>query len=193
MVATLLFIQNDDSQNTALEEVLTAEQFKLKRVVDVTSAIKLIDDAVLIFVGDGDVIPLLKAQVETENLQDKVLFFGKRPYHELMNFTMLSDLGLSLDKNSNINYQFSLPNKVFDYIHAGIPLLVSDLIEVKYIVNHYQVGLVVTEHAPEALANAMKRIIFDDQLSAKFKTNAIQAAKTLNWENETKTLDEIYG
>lgn len=155
-------------------------------------AIKLIDGAILIFVGDGDVIPILKQQVETEQLQDKVLFFGKRPYDELMNFTQLSDLGLSIDKNTNINYQFSLPNKVFDYIHSGIPLLVSDLTEIRKIVSGYNVGLVIPSHDPKILADYIKKIIFDETLTKTFKENTKKASAELTWANETKVLDEIY-
>ncbi len=155
-------------------------------------AIKLIENTLLIFVGNGDVIPILKAQVKAEKLDEKVLFFGKRSYNELMNFTLLSDLGLSLDKSSNINYQFSLPNKIFDYIHAGIPLLVTDLIEVKKIVLGYSVGLVTPSLDPTVLADKIKEILFNKQLNSSFRQNSKIASSQLSWSNEIKILDEIY-
>lgn len=155
-------------------------------------AIKLIDNCVLIFVGSGDVIPQLKTQVEKENLHDKVLFFGKRPYDELMNFTALSDIGLSLDKDTNINYRFSLPNKIFDYIHANIPLVVSDLKEVKNIVETHEIGIVIKSHSPNDLASAIKNLLDNKTLYDSFKANTIVSSKTLNWENECKMLADIY-
>ncbi len=159
---------------------------------EMIEAIKLLDDCVLIFVGDGDVVPILKAQVKKENLEQKVLFFGKRPYDELMNFTALSDIGVSLDKDTNINYRFSLPNKIFDYIHSNTPLLVSDLKEVKKIVEGYRIGLVVPNHQPQTIANAIKKMLDDKNLYQTFKNNTKIASKELTWENECKVLKEIY-
>ncbi len=155
-------------------------------------AIKLVDNCVLIFVGDGDVIPILKQKVKAENLEDKVLFFGKRPYDELMNFTALSDIGISLDKDTNINYRFSLPNKIFDYIHAGTPLLVSNLTEVKKIVTDYNVGVVVENHQPTTIANAINKMLSDKELYQTFKANTKTASKQLTWQNECEVLKTIY-
>ncbi|MFD1551576.1 glycosyltransferase [Putridiphycobacter roseus] len=160
---------------------------------EAVEAIKLVPNTVLIFVGDGDVIPALKEKVRAEKLTEKVLFYGKQPYELLMNFTMQSDLGLSLDKDTNINYKFSLPNKVFDYIHAGIPLLVTDLVEVKKVVDAYQVGEVCRSLVPIDLAKQMENILFNKPLHAKYVFNTHQAAKELNWKNESKKLARIYG
>jgi glycosyltransferase involved in cell wall biosynthesis len=155
-------------------------------------AIKLIENTILIFVGSGDVLPKLKEQVKNENLEDKVMFFGKRPYNELMNFTALSDIGLSIDKDTNINYRFSLPNKIFDYIHANIPLVVSDLKEVKNIVESHNIGLVIKNHSPEELATTIKSLLFNKTLYDTCKSNTMQASKSLNWVNECRILEEIY-
>ena len=155
-------------------------------------AIKLLDDCVLIFVGDGDVLSQLKEQVIREKLEQMVLFFGKRPYQELMNFTALSDIGLSIDKDTNINYRYSLPNKIFDYIHANIPLVVSNLTEVKRIVEAYQIGLVIQDHQPKTLANSIRQLLDDTEFYNSCKENTKIASKELNWINESKVLEDIY-
>ena len=159
---------------------------------EMIEAIKLLDDCVLIFVGDGDVIPQLKEQVKSDKIEDKVLFFGKRPYQDLMNFTMLSDIGISMDKDTNINYRFSLPNKIFDYIHANTPLLVSDLKEVKNIVETYKIGVVVENHQPKTIANAIKTMLADKTTYDTYKNNTKIASNNLTWENECKVLKQIY-
>jgi len=159
---------------------------------EAVEAIKRVDNCVLIFVGDGDVIPQLKEQVKREGLESKVLFFGKRPYNELMNFTALSDIGLSLDKDTNINYKYSLPNKIFDYIHANTPLIVTDLVEVKRVVSENEVGIVLSEFTPESLAKCITKLLNDKVLLDHYKANTIIASQILNWENESEVLKGIY-
>lgn len=156
-------------------------------------AIQSIPDTVLIFVGDGDVIPKLKQMVQKQNLSQKVLFFPKQPYERMMNFTMHSDLGLALDKATNINYQLALPNKIFDYLHAGIPTLSSDLIEIKNIIETYGIGVVAKNHSINELVNCMKKILLDDAFTLILKNNCKKAAIDLTWQNEIKVLDSIYG
>lgn len=159
---------------------------------EMMEAVQLVDNALLIFVGDGDVVPILKEKAERENLTNRVLFFGKRPYEELMQFTMVSDVGISMDKDTNINYRFSLPNKIFDYIHAGIPLLVSDLAEVKRIVEGYHVGLVCPSHDPQIIADYLKKILLDESLKTTLKANTKKASQDLTWENECAVLKTIF-
>ena len=159
---------------------------------EMIEAIQFVENAVLAIVGDGDVVPQLKEKVTAENWQEKVLFFGKRPYHELMNFTRLSDLGISMDKDSNINYRFSLPNKIFDYIHAGIPLFVSDLTEIRQIVEGYEVGFVCPSHELKTITESLNKLLADTQQMKLYKENTKKAALELNWQKETEVLKSIY-
>lgn len=159
---------------------------------EAVDAMKNIENAVLLIVGDGDVVPQLKKFVLENNLTSKVLFFEKRPYNEMMNFTYYADLGLTLDKPTNLNYRFSLPNKLFDYIHAETPILSTDLKEITNIVNKYEVGEIIQELSPENLALKINSLLFNEELLIKYKSNCIAAKKELNWEVETEVLKEIY-
>ncbi len=159
---------------------------------EMIEAIQLVENAVLIFVGDGDVLPQLKARVAEMKWEDKVLFFGKRPYDELMNFTQLSNVGVSMDKDTNVNYRFSLPNKIFDYIHAGIPMLVSDLPEIRRIVEGYDIGLICPSHDPKIIASYLTQMIGDPEQQNKFEENLKIASAQLTWKNECKVLKTIY-
>ncbi len=155
-------------------------------------AMQLIENAVLLFVGDGDVIPRLKEMVTELKLEEKVKFIGKKPYSEMMNYTFHADLGLTLDKDTNLNYRFSLPNKVFDYMHTQTPILASDLLEVKKVVLDYEIGMIISGHSPANIAADIQKIQADSALLEKWKTNCLTASLKENWEKETEVLAQIY-
>ncbi|MBI3134612.1 MAG: glycosyltransferase [Bacteroidetes bacterium] len=159
---------------------------------ELMEAIQQVENTILIFVGSGDVIDQLKATVKRNNWEQRILFFGKKPYLELLNYTAVSDVGVSLDKDTNINYRYSLPNKIFDYIHCGIPLLVSDLPEIRKIVDHYDVGLVTPSHKPTDIAACLNRLFQDQALYQRLKANTKKAATDLTWEHECRQLEKIY-
>ncbi len=155
-------------------------------------AMRHLEGAVLLFVGDGDVVAELKRMVSDLRLQDKVFFFGKKPYLEMMNFTHHADLGLTLDKDTNINYRFSLPNKVFDYLHANTPILASDLIEVKRVVEGYEIGKITKSHDPLKLAEIIQEIQSNPNQLAHWKANCFQASQMESWESEVQKLAQFY-
>jgi len=159
---------------------------------EAVEAMKSIENAVLMVVGDGDVVDSLKKNVIEYGLEDKVLFYGKRPYAEMMNYTYYADLGLTLDKPDNMNYRYSLPNKVFDYIHSGTPIVCTDLVEIKKIVNKYDVGIVLEEFTVQKLSDTIIKLQENPELLLKMKNNCKIAAEIENWENEINVLKEIY-
>jgi glycosyltransferase involved in cell wall biosynthesis len=159
---------------------------------EAVEAMKDLENSVLLIVGDGDIVPQLKKNVKEYDLQDKVLFYGKRPYSELMQFTANADIGLTLDKPSNLNYRFSLPNKVFDYIHANTPVICTDLPEVRKVVEGHKVGIVLEEFTPKTLAAAIEELKSDPKRLEKLRQNCQRAAQQESWEGECETLRKIY-
>jgi glycosyltransferase involved in cell wall biosynthesis len=151
-----------------------------------------LENTVLIIVGSGDIIPEMKRLVETEKWQDLVLFFGKHPYRELLQFTQQADLGLSFDQPTNPNYLFSLPNKIFDYIHTSTPVICSNLVEVSKLVKEYEVGEIVTDFHPEHLAKQIQSILNNPELITSWKINCKIAARKESWEVEVQQLNEFY-
>lgn len=159
---------------------------------EAVQAMQYVENAVLLFVGDGDVIPQLKEMVAAMQLEEKVKFIGKKPYGEMMNYTFHSDLGLTLDKDTNLNYRFSLPNKVFDYMHTQTPILASDLVEVKNIVLKHEIGKIARSHDPQLLAEDIRSIMSDPAQLDRWQKNCLEASEIENWEKETEVLQTIY-
>jgi glycosyltransferase involved in cell wall biosynthesis len=154
-------------------------------------AMQHIDNAVLVIAGDGDIVTDLKKLVIKEKSGEKVYFIPPVPYKELMKLTSICHCGLSLDKDTSLNYRFSLPNKLFDYIMAEIPVLASSLPEVRKIVDQYSTGLLITEVSPRQIAEKLKIILFDIPKDS-WKEKLLKAKEELNWDKEKHRLSELY-
>jgi len=154
-------------------------------------AMQYLENVLLLVIGSGDVFPKLRKMVEQYSLQDKVIFKPKMPFAELRQYTMNSDLGLAIDKDTNLNYHFSLPNKLFDYIHSGIPTLSSGLIELKQIIDQYDIGYYIQNHEPKHIASVVKNIFADEVRYNAVKQNTIKAKDELCWEKEERVLISV--
>ncbi|MDR1006014.1 MAG: glycosyltransferase [Bacteroidales bacterium] len=141
-------------------------------------------EAYLYVVGEGLLLPSLKQMATAFGLNEKVFFIGRLPYPQMMALTRQADLGLSLDKSTNMNYAISLPNKVFEYISAHIPLLVSDLQEIRSAIRDYEVGEFICNISSEEIAKRIKEMLADKERLAKYKANTFAASEVLCWENE---------
>jgi len=156
-------------------------------------AMQFLDGAELWLAGDGDITLQLKQMVTELKLDGKVKFLGRLPLLQLHQLTRQADLGISLEEDLGLNYRFALPNKLFDYIQAGVPVLVSNLPEMRRIVEHFQIGLIAETHQRKELAEIMKTALFDQEQRLVWKPNLTKAATELCWENEEKVLWQVYG
>jgi glycosyltransferase involved in cell wall biosynthesis len=99
---------------------------------------------------------------------------------------------VSLDKNISINQRFSLPNKIFDYISAGIPVIAGDLREVTKIITDFDCGIVVPEITPGEISKTVKLLHENRDLLRKFKQNARKASEIINWNRESEKVSTFY-
>lgn len=160
---------------------------------ELVDAMRFVDEeAILLIVGNGTAIPLLKEKVKLLGLTDRVVFVPRVTPEKLYNYTCLSDIGIALDRDLSMNLRFSLPNKLFEYIKAGIPVVASNLIERARIIRQYQVGLIVENAQPESIAVTINNLLNDKLLYDRLKANCQIAAEELCWENEEKVLEQIY-
>jgi len=141
------------------------------------------EGAILLIIGSGDALESLKSKVESQKLGSKVVFLPKMKPEELYHYTCSADIGLSLDKDTNINYRFSLPNKLFDSTYAGVPVLASPLTEIKSFIDKYKVGVCIDNHEPKNIADKMNFMLTSPEYSV-WKANTKKATEENSWENE---------
>lgn len=159
---------------------------------EVVEALRYLDNAVLVVIGSGDVIEYLKEQARQEGIAGKVFFFPRMPAEKLATYTAAATVGLSVDKDICPNYHFSLPNKLFDYIHAGTPVLASNLPEVRKVVEQWQVGRILPGHDPQLIAATLREMLSDREALTRYHQNCLKAREELCWEKEKLALQKRY-
>lgn len=145
------------------------------------------DDTLLVIIGDGDISHQLKHKAQELSLEKKVIFMGKIAPKKLATITPNANVGISFEEDLGLNYRFALPNKIFDYIQAEVPILVSNLPEMKQVVNEFNVGEVLTSRKPEQIANQLKNMLQKD-----FSTQLKTAKSVLIWEHQEEKLLRIF-
>jgi glycosyltransferase involved in cell wall biosynthesis len=161
-------------------------------IENIIDAMQYIDNVKFIIAGGGDIENDLRERVQQKNLTDKILFTGRLPFLQLRNYTLKADLGVSLEENLGLNYYFSLPNKLFDYIQCGVPVLCSAFPETSRIIEGYKIGRTTQERDPLTLSVLIKEMLFDDNQRNIWKENLKVAACELCWENEEQVLLTMY-
>lgn len=146
----------------------------------------------LLIIGGGDIFHRIEQMVAEEGLSDRITLLPKVPFEVLRSVTRLADLGLSLDKPTNLNHIYGLPNKIFDYLHSGVPVLVSRLVELEKIVNAYEVGGFIDNHEPAHIASRIAEMLKDPVRLETWKRNTEKIREELNWEKEGRIVVEIF-
>ena len=144
-------------------------------------------DYTLKIVGNGIGLKKLEELAVSEGVSNQLEFVGRIPFEELKNHTHSASLGILFEEPLGLSFEYSLPNKLFDYIHAEIPVLATPLVEVRKIVEQYKVGELLEDRSPEKIAEQIKSI---DAKRSNYQF--AKAKEELNWGNEEKVLKSIF-
>lgn len=158
----------------------------------VIDAMPLLDDVVFCIAGDGDSMEEIRAQIIRKNVADRVILLGRIPLEKLYYYTVSADLGLCLLENMGLNYYYSLPNRIFDFAQAGVPVLATDFPEIRNVVEKYHLGDLVSDYRPEYLADCIVKILNDDTYLSKKDDIFANARRELCWEREEENLLTIF-
>lgn len=151
---------------------------------NVIYAMKFLPDVVLWIIGDGDIKINLEKQVLKNGLSEQVIFEGRVDAEQLRKLTMTADIGLCLLENKGLSYYYSLPNRIFDYMHAGIPVLTTPFPEISKIVEEYRTGITTMENDPANLAKIISGMLQNPIDTSHFD----ELSRTFCWQHEQNKL-----
>ena len=146
----------------------------------------------LIICGDGNFMPQLKKLIKDFNVEDKVEFKGMMKPEELAIFSQSAYIGIATPENKGLNQYLALPNKFFDYIHAGLPQINVNYPEYKKMNDQYDVAILLNDLSPENIAEKINNLLEDNVIYSRLRENCIKARFELNWQNEEKILLNFY-
>ncbi len=152
-------------------------------------AFKTIDNenSVIIFMGYGT----LENLIQKISKEYKNIYFHKAVSPDvLLDYTSSADFGISTIEDSCLSYRYCLPNKMFEYLMAGIPVIVSNLYEMKRLVESNMVGTVAKENTSDVLKEAIKEAVKLDKVELKINIQKVKAI--YNWEEQEKILLDVY-
>jgi len=141
--------------------------------------------------GDGYLYSKLIRLREKYGVKEKVEFLGNLEPEKLENYTQKATFGINVLENQGLNHYYSLANKFFDYIHAGIPQITSDFPEYRRVNEEFEVALLIDFNLKNII-DAMEQLLNDNSLNDKLSQNCLAAREIYNWQNEEQKLLEFY-
>jgi glycosyltransferase involved in cell wall biosynthesis len=142
--------------------------------------------------GEGDLSAQLRAQVADLQLQTQVKFLGYLTPDALKALTPKATIGLNLLENKGLSYYYSLANKAFDYVQAGVPCINMDFPEYRYLNEVYEVALLIPDLALSTIVDAVKKLLDHPVYYKILVENCHQAAQVWNWESEQVQLTSLF-
>lgn len=147
-----------------------------------------IGKAFLVIMGDGPLRSELENFARSKNVDDRVVFTGAMSYEEMLEHTPGGDIGCAIIEDYGLSYRHARPNKMFEYIQANIPVLVSTMPAMEEVVRDWGIGTAVLPDDLSSMIQAIRRFIDEPEFYKRCVENCKKAAAVFHWEEEEKTL-----
>lgn len=154
--------------------------------------IPLVESAHFVFIGDGRLKQNLILMAEEIGVTDRTHFLGAIPNSDLLTYTSSATIGLQLLLNTCFNHYSACSNKLHEYIMAGIPVVGSDLPEIRRVIEDTETGILVNPDDIQEIAASINKLLTSEALYKKYSENTKTAALKHRWENEEQALLEAY-
>jgi glycosyltransferase involved in cell wall biosynthesis len=146
----------------------------------------------LIFLGYGPLEGMLRGLVAAQGLEARVHFLPAVPPAELLAWTAAADLGVATIEALNESKRFATPNKLFEYLMAGLPVVASDLPEIRRIMERAQAGRLIDSVDPATIAAAIRAVVESPDYERYRRQSRAAALERYNWDVEARHLLALY-
>lgn len=146
----------------------------------------------LVICGDGNFMTETRKLVQRYRLENKVIFKGRVAPDELKHITPAATIGITLCDRTGLSTYYSLANRFFDYMHAGVPQLCVDYPVYREINEQYEVAVLISDLSPENIATHINALLNDPKRYERLRQNCFIAKQVFNWQNEEKRLIDFY-
>ncbi len=153
---------------------------------------KYLDKIAMLFLGAGPIEDDIRKKSVEYGIEDRIIIAGRLSPDELINYTASADAGLLLMEDTALNNRLALPQKLFQYLVAGIPQIVSPMPEISRFVKNEDTGIVIPLGQPREAAEDIAKFLNDSHRYNEVRENCRKSAKKHNWKNESGKLIEIY-
>src|SRR5262249_8847875 len=158
----------------------------------VCSARYIVPSVVIVLPGFGEYWSELERLIAAEGVGDRVFLVPAVPQDELLRWTAAADGGIIPYQAVDTNTLYCSPNKLFEYIAAGVPVIANELPFLREIVTNHRIGITHPLSAPESYGEAINHLAASEEERIEYRANVVRAAKIFNWDIEGKKLLEIY-
>jgi len=155
-------------------------------------AMSRVSEAHLVLLGGGPTEGALRHQVESSGLGDRVHFHPRVPFGQLHELTCSADVGLCLIRPMGESFYYSMPNKLFEYMMAGLPVLGSNCPEIQAVIETTGTGEIADPTDVGALSRALTAMVEDGDRRQQYSEASLRAARTYCWEQEAPKLTSLY-
>lgn len=180
--------QSISSEKNSGFEVLNHGQFYEGRGYDIMAhACELLKDhpeIKLAVRGFGKLEESLRDTVANAPNPEQFAFYPKVNVQELIPMASKSHVGVAITEPICLNFKLSVSNKLFEYASAGLPVIMSDIPEHRYLNEKYQFGVIISENTPQAFVDAVVKLYSDREFYHQCAQNAKKLSDEINWENE---------
>lgn len=145
------------------------------------------DKVVAVFMGYGELDKDIKIAAAEH---DNIFFFPAVSPQAVLEYTSSADLGVSLIENTCLSYYYCMPNKLFEYSMAGLPVLVSNMKDMSELVTNNNMGGVITDFSVNGINQAIDDFLNQDLVL--MKENAYRVACENSWEKQEQKMLEAY-
>ncbi|HPG11266.1 MAG TPA: glycosyltransferase [Chitinophagaceae bacterium] len=181
-------LQKQRNKNTILYQGAVNEGRGFENLIP---SMKLIHGE-LIICGEGNFMDKLKMLIRDNGVHEKVILRGMLSPDELWEEACQAYIGIHVPEKEGLNQLLALPNKFFDYFHAGLPQVTVNYPEYKKINEQFKTAILLNDTSPEKIAESVNNLIENDVLYNELQQNCLKAREELNWNKEEKKLIDFY-